>query len=71
MSFDVFSMFTNVPIGEAVDIIRARLEQDEGLDERTPFSPGMVAELHVLLLCLRSTYFSFNGEFMSKRNRQP
>ena len=61
VSFDVSSLFTNVPIGEAVDIMRARLEEDESLGERTPLSPGRVAEL--LQLCLRSTYFSFNGEF--------
>ena len=65
VSFDVSSLFTNVPIGEAVDIIRARLEEDESLGERTPLSPGRVAEL--LQLCLRSTYFSFNGEFYEQR----
>ena len=54
-----------VPIGEAVDIIRARLEEDESLGERTPLSPGRVAEL--LKLCLRSTYFSFNDEFYEQR----
>ena len=57
--------FTNVPIGEAVDIIRARLEEDESLGERTPLSSGRVAES--LQLCLRSTYFSFNGEFYEQR----
>ena len=60
MSFDASSMFTNVPIGEAVDIILARLEEDEGLNERTPLSSGRVAE--ILQLCLRSTYFSFSGK---------
>ena len=65
VSFDVSSLFTNVPIGEAVDIIRGRLEEDEDLLERTPLSPGRVAEL--LQLCLRSTYFSFNGEFYEQR----
>ena len=65
MSFDVSSLFTNVPIGEAVDIIRARLEEDESLGERTPLLLGRVAEL--LQLCLRSTYFSFNGEFYEQR----
>ena len=32
---------------------------------RTPLSPHRVAEL--LQLCLRSTYFSFNGEFYEQR----
>ena len=65
VSFDISSLFTKVPIGEAVDIIRARLEKDESLGVRTPLSPGRIAEL--LQLCLRSTYFSFNGEFYEQR----
>ena len=54
VSFDVFSLFTYVPIGEALDIIRVRLEEDESLGERTPLSPGRVAEL--LQVCLRSIF---------------
>ena len=65
VSFDVSSLFTNVPIKEAVDVIRDRLEGDESLGDRTPLSPGRVAEL--LQLCLRSTYFSFNGEFHEQK----
>ena len=65
VSFDVSSLFTNVPIGEAIDIIRDRLEEDDNLEDRTPLSPHRVAEL--LQLCLRSTYFSFNGEFYEQR----
>ena len=40
VSFDVSSLFTNVPIVEAVDVILLRLRENEGLDERTPLSPG-------------------------------
>ena len=65
VSFDVSSLFTNVPIGEVVDIITDRLEEDDSLVDRTPLSPEEVAEL--LQLCLRSTYFSFNGEFYEQR----
>ena len=65
VSFDVSSLFTNVPIVEAIDIIRDRLEEDDSLEDRTPLSPHRVAEL--LQLCLRSTYFSFNGEFYEQR----
>ena len=45
VSFDVSSLFTNVPIGEAIDIIRDRLEEDDSLEDRTPLSPHRVAEL--------------------------
>ena len=66
VSFDVSSLFTNVatPTGEAIDIIRYRLEE-ESLEDRTSLSPHRVAEL--LQLCLRSTYFRFNGEFFEQR----
>ena len=63
VSFDVTSLFTNVPIGEAVEIIRDRLREDEDLVERTPLSPDRIAEL--LGLC--STYFSYGGEFYEQR----
>ena len=69
VSFDVSSLFTNVPIGEAVDIIRARLEEDESLGERTPLSPGRVAEL--LQLCLRSTYSVSMVNSMNRGKVQP
>jgi hypothetical protein len=65
VSFDVTSLFTNVPIGEAVEVIRGKLREDEDLAERTPLSPDRVAEL--LGLCLRSTYFSYGGEFYEQR----
>ena len=65
VSFDVTSLFTNVPIEEAVGVIRDKLREDEDLVERTPLSPDRVAEL--LSLCLRSTYFSFGGEFYEQR----
>ena len=66
VSFDVTSLFTNVPIGEAIDVIRDRLREDEDLTERTPLSPDRIAEL--LGLCLKSTYFSYGGEFMNRRH---
>ena len=65
VSFDVTSLFTNVPIEEAVGVIRDKLREDEDLVERTPLSPDRVAEL--LSLCLKSTYFSFGGEFYEQR----
>lgn len=65
VSFDVTSLFTNVPIGEAVEVIRDKLREDDSLIERTPLSPDRIAEL--LGLCLRSTYFSYGGEFYEQR----
>ena len=45
VSFDVSSFFTNVPIGEAVLVIWAKLREDDSLAERTPLSLDRVAEL--------------------------
>ena len=61
VSYDVSSLFTNVPIQEAIDAIRDMLQKDETLDERTVLSPDKIAEL--LETCLRSTYFSYNGDY--------
>ena len=52
ISFDVSSPFTNVPTIVC-------------MAERTPLSPDRVAEL--LDMCLRSTYFSYGGEFYEQR----
>ncbi len=59
VSFDVSSQFTNVPMDEAVFVIRDKLQNDESLDERTCLSPECITEL--LEACLRSTYFRYNG----------
>ena len=50
VSFDVTSLFINVPIGEAVEIIGGKLREGEDLFERTPLLPDRVAGL--LSLCL-------------------
>ena len=65
VSFDVSSLFTNVPVDEAVQVIRDRLQQDEMLADRTTLSPDKVADL--LEMCLKSTYFSYGGDFFEQR----
>ena len=65
VSFDVTLLFTNIPTDEAVDVIHRRLLEDEEPEERTPLSPDRIAEL--LRLCLKSTYFSYDGEFYEQR----
>ena len=62
VNFDVSSLFTNVPIGEAVQVVQAKLREEA---ERIPLSPDRVVEL--LDMCLRSTYFSYDVEFYEQR----
>ena len=59
-SFDITLLFTNVPVDEAVRVIKTKLQDDETLKDRTPLSADMVTEL--MELCLTSTYFSYDGE---------
>ena len=48
-----------------MQVIQAKLRKDHSLAERAPLSPDRVAEL--LDMCLRSTYFSYGGEFYEQR----
>ena len=62
VSFDVSSLFTNVPVGEAVSIIRERLREDGILGDRTSLSLELIADLLEM-----STYFSFGGNFYEQK----
>ena len=55
VSFDVKSLFTRVPIQEALQVIEERLREDVTLDDRTLMSPSTICNLTEL--CMRSTYF--------------
>ena len=61
VSFDVTSLYTTIPIDEALLIIRDLLEHDQKLADRTLLSPKQILDL--LDILLRTTYFKFNGDF--------
>ena len=65
VSFDVSSLFTNVPVREAVSIICKKLREHETLGNRTVLSPKWIAEL--LEMWLKSTYFSFGVNFYEQK----
>ena len=65
VSFDVSSLFANVPVDEAISVIRRKLEEDGTLGDRTFFSPERIAEL--LEMCLKSPYFSYGGSFYEQK----
>ena len=58
MSFDVVSLFTNVPIDLALSVVEKRLD-DVDVSDRTPLSKEVLVSL--LRLCLSSTTFYYNG----------
>ncbi len=55
LSFDVVSLFTKVPIDQAINILRSRLQEDNKLDERTIFSPNDLCDL--VELCVKIHLF--------------
>ena len=66
MSFDIKSLFTNVPIEEALEAIWEKLTNDESIEERTALSVDQVS--HLLDLCLRTTYFVYKGEYYQEKD---
>ena len=58
MSFDVVSLFTNVPIDLALSVVEKRLD-DVDVSDRTLLSKEVLVSL--LRLCLSSTTFYYNG----------
>ena len=71
VSFDVTSLFTNVPINEAVDVIHRKLteEEEEDLVERTPLPAERITEL--LQLCLSQPTSATTVNSMSRGRAQP
>ena len=66
VSFDVESLFTNVPIDAAVQTALQRLENDPSLADRTTLTPAQIADL--LTFVLRSTYFQYNGSIYEQKD---
>lgn len=60
VSFDVESLFTNVPVPETLKIIESRLEKDVTLFERTKLPVKVIMEL--LELCTQCNFFELEGK---------
>ena len=61
VNFDVKSLFTNVPVDEALEVVHKGLMEDDTLMDRTVLPPQNVT--HLLEMCLRTTYFKFQGSY--------
>ena len=66
VSFDVESLFTNVPIKGAVKAALCKLENDPSLADCTNLTPTQIADL--LNFVLRSTYFQYNGSIYEQKD---
>ena len=65
VSFDVVSLFTNVPTSLAVEVGRKRLEADEELSARTQL--GVQEIVTLLEFCLNATYLTFRGKVFRQK----
>ncbi|GJQ84016.1 hypothetical protein Trydic_g10482 [Trypoxylus dichotomus] len=62
VSFDVTSLFTNVPTEAALAIVRNGLFRNTTLDERTSLNVEAIIEL-LLSTCVNTTYLQVNNNF--------
>ncbi|XP_038066508.1 uncharacterized protein LOC119736566 [Patiria miniata] len=69
VSFDVKSLFTNVPTEEACLVTKSILEQDGTLTERTSLTPDQIYDL--LLTCVKSTYFQWRDNYYQQASGTP
>ena len=65
MSYDVSALFTSIPIGTTINIIKKQLEDDKDLHSRTNMTIKHICCL--LEFCLKNTYFKFNGKFYEQK----
>ena len=64
-SFDVVSLFTNVPRDLAIEVPSQRLALDESLQDRTNLCVQSIVSL--LSVCLEATYLSFRGQYYKQK----
>ena len=69
VSFDVVSLFTNVPVDGACNIAKERLVLDNTLHLRTTLSPENIYDL--LKLCLTTTCFQWREKFYEQTRGAP
>ena len=58
VSLDVNSLFTSIPVDEAITVFEVRMKGDDTLDKRTKMKVGTIVKR--LKFCLKSTEFVHN-----------
>ena len=69
VSFDVKSLFTKVPMDEALEIMQEKLKNDETLEDRTSFSAKTITNL--IKFCMKTTYFGFKDKIYQQLDGAP
>jgi hypothetical protein len=64
ISFDVVRLLTNVPVDEALQVIRNKLHNNDTLVERSVLQVKAIVDL--LEVCSRTTYFQVDKFFQQK-----
>ena len=68
VSFDVKSLFMNIPTDLAVEVARRRLEEDTDLEKRTKMTVEEIVKL--MSFWLNGTFFTFRGVIYSRSMAQ-
>ena len=61
VSFDVFSLFTKIPVDLAIKVAEKRLKEDASLGQRTSLPVEDLIDL--LSFCFNTTQFTYNGTY--------
>ena len=63
-SFDVTALFTSMQTDPAINILKRKLEQDQGLHLRTLMTAEHICSL--LEFCLKTAYFQLQGRYFEQ-----
>ena len=61
VSFDVVSIFTEIPVDLTVKVAEERIREDASLGQRTSLPVEDI--IHLLSFCLKTTEFTYNGTY--------
>jgi hypothetical protein len=67
-SLDIQDLYTNIPVNKAINITLERLIESKKLDN-SPLTKTDIKRL--LKLCLKNSYFQFNGKFYKQKTGLP
>ena len=68
-SHDAVSLFTNVPIQKAMEVIRTKLEEDKKLSDITNLNANEMMSL--LEFVMSTTYFQFDSQYYQQVHSAP